>query len=242
MGNGVTYTTIDPAGGTGGGMMKQMAPGVPSAWLAYVNVDDIKAATAKAKSLGANIKTDVTEVPGMGWFSILTDPTGAALGLWQAARGLKHKGSGPGLRAWDLNQRGQPAPRARARCASATPRARTRARLVVPAQLLEQVAAHARAAGDSCASDGSASQRVDDREPGCRAERHRRPRPRGSARRPATASTRASSAYSAAMRAQSVSSAVRARAWHAAIAACSAYGRARRRASPRARARRARGG
>ena len=27
MGNGVMYTTIDPAGGTGGGMMKQMAPG-----------------------------------------------------------------------------------------------------------------------------------------------------------------------------------------------------------------------
>ena len=86
MGNGVTYTTIDPAGGTGGGMMEQMTPGAPSAWLAYVNVDDIKASTIKAKSLGASIKTDVTEVPGMGWFSILTDPTGATLGLWQAAK------------------------------------------------------------------------------------------------------------------------------------------------------------
>jgi predicted enzyme related to lactoylglutathione lyase len=26
---------------------------------------------------------EVTEVPGMGWFSIITDPTGAVLGLWQ---------------------------------------------------------------------------------------------------------------------------------------------------------------
>ncbi len=26
---------------------------------------------------------DVTEVPGMGWFSIILDPTGAALGLWK---------------------------------------------------------------------------------------------------------------------------------------------------------------
>jgi hypothetical protein len=26
---------------------------------------------------------DTTEVPGMGWFSIITDPTGAPLGLWQ---------------------------------------------------------------------------------------------------------------------------------------------------------------
>jgi predicted enzyme related to lactoylglutathione lyase len=26
---------------------------------------------------------DVTEVMGMGWLSILIDPTGAVLGLWQ---------------------------------------------------------------------------------------------------------------------------------------------------------------
>jgi hypothetical protein len=86
MGDGVTYTMIEPDGGTGGGMMKQLSPGAPSAWLAYVDVDDIKEATAKAKSLGANIKRDVTEVPGMGWFSVLADPTGAMLGLWQAAK------------------------------------------------------------------------------------------------------------------------------------------------------------
>jgi len=65
-------------------MMKHPVPGAPSAWLAYVIVDDIKAATAKAKSLGATIMADVTEVMGMGWLSILIDPTGAALGLWQA--------------------------------------------------------------------------------------------------------------------------------------------------------------
>jgi len=26
---------------------------------------------------------DVTEVPGVGWLSIIIDPTGAALGLWK---------------------------------------------------------------------------------------------------------------------------------------------------------------
>jgi hypothetical protein len=41
--------------------------------------------TEKAKSLGAQVKRDVTEVPGMGWFSIIVDPTGAPLGLWQTA-------------------------------------------------------------------------------------------------------------------------------------------------------------
>jgi len=78
-----TYTTIGVGGGTGGGMMTQPMPGQPSFWLAYVNVDDIHAATAKAKSLGAKIVRDVTEVPNMGWLSILMDPTGAGLGLWQ---------------------------------------------------------------------------------------------------------------------------------------------------------------
>jgi hypothetical protein len=83
MGNGVIYTTIDPSGGTGGGLMQQLQPG-PSIWLAYVNVDDVKAATEKARQLGAQVKREVTEVPGMGWFSIIADPTGATLGLWQA--------------------------------------------------------------------------------------------------------------------------------------------------------------
>jgi hypothetical protein len=64
-------------------MMKHPVPGAPSAWLAYALVDDVTAATAKAKSLGAKVMRDVTEVPNAGSFSIIIDPTGAALGLWQ---------------------------------------------------------------------------------------------------------------------------------------------------------------
>lgn len=80
-----TYTMIQPGEGTGGGIMQQMMPGAPSSWLAYVIVDDVKATTAQAKSLGASIVKDVSEIPGMGSYSIITDPTGAALGLWQMA-------------------------------------------------------------------------------------------------------------------------------------------------------------
>jgi predicted enzyme related to lactoylglutathione lyase len=78
-----TYTMISVGEGTGGGMMKQMIPGAPSAWMAYVLVDDIKAATQKAQSLGAKVMKDVTEVMDMGWLSIIVDPTGAMLGLWK---------------------------------------------------------------------------------------------------------------------------------------------------------------
>ena len=80
---GFTYTMISVGEGTGGGMLKQMMPGAPSIWLPYVGVDDIEAATKKAKSLGATIMKDVTEVAGFGWLSIIVDPTGAHLGLWK---------------------------------------------------------------------------------------------------------------------------------------------------------------
>jgi predicted enzyme related to lactoylglutathione lyase len=86
MGGAEPYTLIGVGDGTGGGIMKHPVPGAPSAWLAYVLVDDIHAATKKAASLGANIMRDVTEVPSMGWLSILIDPTGAALGLWQTMK------------------------------------------------------------------------------------------------------------------------------------------------------------
>ena len=78
-----SYTMVKVGAGTGGGIMQQI-PGGPSGWLAYVEVEDIHAATQKAKSLGGKIMKDVTEVMGMGWFSFIQDPTGAVLGLWKS--------------------------------------------------------------------------------------------------------------------------------------------------------------
>ena len=84
MDSGMIYTMIKVGEGTGGGMMKHPMPGAPSAWVPYVLVDDVAAATRKAKTLDAKIIRDVSEVPGMGLFSIIQDPTGGVLGLWQA--------------------------------------------------------------------------------------------------------------------------------------------------------------
>jgi predicted enzyme related to lactoylglutathione lyase len=77
------YTMISVGEGTGGGLMKNPMSDGPSMWLAYVQVDDIQAATKRAKSLGGVVMKDVTEVMGMGWLSIIVDPTGALLGLWK---------------------------------------------------------------------------------------------------------------------------------------------------------------
>lgn len=79
-----TYTMIDVGEGTGGGMLQHPMPGAPSMWLAYVLVDDIRASTDKAKSLGGKILKDVEVIPP-GSFSIIEDPTGAVLALWKPA-------------------------------------------------------------------------------------------------------------------------------------------------------------
>ena len=80
---GMDYTMINVGEGTGGGMMKTVDPAAPSAWMAYVAVQDAAVATEKARSLGAKICKEVTEIPGVAWFSVISDPTGATLALWQ---------------------------------------------------------------------------------------------------------------------------------------------------------------
>lgn len=81
------YTMIQVGEGTGGGLMQHPVPGAPSAWLPYVLVDDAEAATRKVEELGGTVTKEVTEVMDYGYFAVITDPTGAVLGLWQAKNG-----------------------------------------------------------------------------------------------------------------------------------------------------------
>jgi hypothetical protein len=83
MPGGGTYTMIEVGSGTGGGMMTNPAPGTPPHWLAYVGVDDVRASTKKAKDLGAKVVQDVMEVGEYGTMSVITDPTGATIAMWQ---------------------------------------------------------------------------------------------------------------------------------------------------------------
>ena len=84
MGPAGTYSTFKPSNGPGGGIFTM--PGAPTqrAWLPYIGVDDLKSATDKAITLGATVMMREQEVPGHGWFSIIVDPTGANVALWQA--------------------------------------------------------------------------------------------------------------------------------------------------------------
>jgi len=84
MPGGGTYTMIEVGEGTGGGMMTAQPAGSPPRWQAYVGVDDVVASTRKAKELGAKVMMDKTEVGDFGFMSVIIDPTGAAIALWQA--------------------------------------------------------------------------------------------------------------------------------------------------------------
>lgn len=79
---GGTYVSIDTGDAVPGGLL-EADEAAGSRWLPYVLVGDLLASTAKAKKLGAQAVKENLEVPGMGRYSVLVDPTGASFGLWE---------------------------------------------------------------------------------------------------------------------------------------------------------------
>lgn len=56
----------------------------PGGWIPYAEVDDVDAATKKAETLGGTVVQKKTRGPA-GEFTIVRDPGGAAVALWQKA-------------------------------------------------------------------------------------------------------------------------------------------------------------
>lgn len=60
-----SYLGVDAGkNATGGGMQKKPMPEAPTAWLPYVEVDDVKKTIAKARKLGAEIVVDFMPIGG----------------------------------------------------------------------------------------------------------------------------------------------------------------------------------
>jgi predicted enzyme related to lactoylglutathione lyase len=57
--------------------------------LVYFVVPDLKKATERARKLGATIHVDQHVIQGMGSMTVLDDPQGAKIALWQAASPAK---------------------------------------------------------------------------------------------------------------------------------------------------------
>src|SRR5262245_21315439 len=65
---------------------KQIARGVPSHWTPYVSVPDLDVAASMAASLGGQVVIPPHDSGGLARISLIADPTGALIGLWQVAR------------------------------------------------------------------------------------------------------------------------------------------------------------
>jgi predicted enzyme related to lactoylglutathione lyase len=87
--DGAIYTMIATGKGAGGGMQMQPMPGAPITWLPYVEVDSVKKSLAKAEKAGAKVILPLMDIGKNGIIGIFTDPTGAALGVWEKAKPAK---------------------------------------------------------------------------------------------------------------------------------------------------------
>ena len=71
--------------GIAGGIVQPDREGPwPGNMLFYILVDDLEAYRRKVVAAGGKIHVEEQEVPGMGWFSLFTDPEGRMNGLWKA--------------------------------------------------------------------------------------------------------------------------------------------------------------
>ncbi len=66
-----------------GGLMKHPMPGAPSCWLMYFLAPDLAGSTKRAEKLGAKVMHANVPIPGIGAFSMLSDPCGAIFALFQ---------------------------------------------------------------------------------------------------------------------------------------------------------------
>ena len=55
--------------------------GVPAHWFSYFAVDDVDGAVEASKAKGAQVMREPFDVPNVGRIAIVTDPTGAGMGL-----------------------------------------------------------------------------------------------------------------------------------------------------------------
>jgi predicted enzyme related to lactoylglutathione lyase len=80
---GMAYNEI-VAGGEHIGGLYQMGPeygDAPAHWMAYVAVDDVDARAARVEGLGGKVCVPPTDIPNVGRFCVITDPSGATLSL-----------------------------------------------------------------------------------------------------------------------------------------------------------------
>jgi uncharacterized protein len=104
MGPTQTYTMFQLNGRAHGAATQMTNPGQAPNWQMFVAVENVDETTATAIALGATSPTGAGDVGEFGRMSIIRDPAGAVLSLWQPKQ---HKGIGiqgePGAFCWAEN-------------------------------------------------------------------------------------------------------------------------------------------
>lgn len=87
----------DVAGGS-----PSFAPQMPSFWANYIAVDNVDEMTTKAKELGATVSMEPMDVLDSGRMSVIQDPTGAHVSLWQSKKHIgAHLVNTVGAMSWN---------------------------------------------------------------------------------------------------------------------------------------------
>lgn len=102
-GPGMTYSMVKLDGRSVCALytMGKEMQGIPPHWLSYVTVDDVDAMAKKVTANGGKLMKEPFDVMEHGRMAVLTDPTGAALALWQAKSNTGAEVRGvPGALTW----------------------------------------------------------------------------------------------------------------------------------------------
>lgn len=85
----MTYTIIKKGQKEFGGIWaipEAQQSQIPPHWIAYILVDNIEESLEKARKNGATVIKPVQKAGDMGYFTIVKDPTGAHIALWQSLK------------------------------------------------------------------------------------------------------------------------------------------------------------
>jgi predicted enzyme related to lactoylglutathione lyase len=81
-----TYWVLKRGDRMTAGVMKLPLGAPPSShWIEYIAVNDVDATARNAKEIGATVHKSPTDIPKIGRFSVLGDPTGAAFAVFKGA-------------------------------------------------------------------------------------------------------------------------------------------------------------
>jgi len=95
------YFNFTKDGGRMAGCMPKMQADLPDVWSVYLTTEDAKQTVDAAVAKGSQVLVEPMDVDTLGTMAVVTDPTGAAIGMWKPAehQGFAKVGE-PGTPGW----------------------------------------------------------------------------------------------------------------------------------------------